>query len=88
MKQTTAPKPELLDIGGGNKLHIGGTEAREEWKLLDIQKGDDVDYVGDMRDLSQFSDAHFDVVYASHVLEHVGYQKDLPAILASIHRIN
>ena len=36
------------------KLHIGGQEIKEGWKILDIQKNDGVDYVGNISDLSQF----------------------------------
>ena len=30
------------------KLHIGGWEAKEGWKILNIQKRDNVDFVGDI----------------------------------------
>ena len=36
------------------KLHIGGKETKEGWKILNIQKSDNVDYVGDITDLCQF----------------------------------
>ena len=38
------------------KLHIGGKEKKEGWKILNIQKSKNVDYIGDIRDLSQFND--------------------------------
>ena len=38
------------------KLHIGGKTPKEGWKILNIQKGISVDYIGDIRDLSQFDD--------------------------------
>ena len=44
------------------KLHIGGTEPKEGWKMLDIQPAPHVDYVADIRDLSQFSDESFDEI--------------------------
>jgi len=77
----------LLDIPSGNLLHIGGWEPRPGWKILNIQQRDGVDYPGDIRDLSQFPDDHFDIVYASHVLEHISYQSELPGALRGIHRI-
>jgi len=86
----SAPTPmltELTRIPGNDRLHIGGKSAAEGWKLLNIQPMEGVDYVGDIRDLSQFADASFDAVYGSHVLEHVGYQKALPEVIRSIHRI-
>lgn len=54
------------------KLHIGGIEAKPDWKILNVQRLPGVDYVGDIRDLSQFADRSVEQVYASHVLEHVG----------------
>lgn len=67
-------------------LHIGGKERKEGWKILNIQPGPDVDFVGDLTDLSQFADDSCDKVYASHVLEHIP-QKDVVASLVGIRRI-
>jgi predicted SAM-dependent methyltransferase len=70
------------------KLHIGGTEPKEGWKMLDIQPAPHVDYVADIRDLSQFSDESFDEIYASHVAEHIPYSNnELVKVLAGFHRI-
>lgn len=77
----------LLDVSVPDKLHIGGTEKKEGWKILNIQPGENVDYQGDIKDLSQFSDNSFDIVYASHVLEHVDYQKGLISAIKDIYRI-
>lgn len=87
MASTTQTLSDLLQIQGKDHLHIGGKEAKEGWKLLNIQAAAGVDYVGDIRDLSQFPDVSFDAIYGSHVLEHVGYQKALGDVLKSIHRI-
>ena len=62
------------------KLHIGGKEKKEGWRILNIQKNDDVDYVGDISDLSQFEDNSIEEIYASHVVEHVS-QKDISKTL-------
>ena len=62
------------------KLHIGGQTTKEGWKILNIQKKDGVDFVGDLTDLSQFSDNSVEEVYASHVLEHVGQKKVLDTV--------
>src|SRR5688572_24421576 len=78
---------ELLALPGQDWLHIGGTERKAGWKVLNIQPGEHVDHVGDLRDLSQFADASWDVVYASHVLEHLSYQGEVQAVLAGIRRI-
>ena len=38
------------------KLHIGGETPKPGWKILNIQPKPHVDYIGDISDLSQFSD--------------------------------
>jgi predicted SAM-dependent methyltransferase len=67
-------------------LHVGGTERKDGWKIVNIQPGPHVDYVGDLRNLTQFGDASIENVYASHVLEHVGQAEVLP-VLRGVHRI-
>ena len=68
------------------KLHIGGKQAKEGWTVFNIQKMDYVDIVGDIRDLSQFQDESLEIIYASHVLEHVS-QKEVLETLRGIHRV-
>ena len=68
------------------KLNIGGEEKKEGWKILNIQKRDNVDFVGDISDLSQFKDNSISEVYASHVFEHVKYI-DVKKTLSGIYRI-
>ena len=53
------------------KLHIGGEQIKEGWRILNIQKKPGVDFVGDITNLSQFDNESIDEIYASHVLEHV-----------------
>ena len=55
------------------KLHIGGKEKKEGWSILNIQKNKDVDFVGDISDLSQFKDNSINEIYASHVFEHIKF---------------
>ena len=71
------------------KLHIGGTEAHRDWKIFDVEKRPEVDYVGDACDLSQFEDESIDIIYASHVLEHFYYSlhNELVFTLAEWHRV-
>tara|TARA_Y100000741_G_scaffold349842_1_gene319355 strand:- start:142 stop:651 length:510 start_codon:yes stop_codon:yes gene_type:complete len=68
------------------KLHIGGKEKKVGWKILNIQKSNNVDYIGDIRDLSQFDDKSVSEVYASHVVEHVD-QKKIQDTLKGVFRI-
>ena len=68
------------------KLHIGGKEIKEGWKILNIQKNDGVDFVGSITDLSKFKDDSIDEVYASHVVEHID-QKNIKKTLRGINRV-
>ena len=72
------------------KLHIGGMEKKEGWKILNIQKNDGrekhVDLVGDITDLSQFDDGSIEEIYASHTVEHID-NNDIQKTLKGIHRV-
>ena len=69
------------------RLHIGGREPRPGWKILNIMPGPDVDFVGNCTSLDQFEDDSVEEIYASHVLEHLGFRFDLPNALAEFHRV-
>lgn len=69
------------------RLHLGGEEARAGWKILNLQQRPGVDYVGDCADLSRFADESVDDIYASHVLEHLGYAEKLPRALREWRRV-
>lgn len=69
------------------KLNIGSRTKADGWKNFDIDPGPDVDFVGDCTDLSQIADNTVETIYASHVLEHVSYQKDLQAALNEWFRV-
>jgi predicted SAM-dependent methyltransferase len=68
------------------RLHIGGEQAKEGWKILNAASGPYVDFVGDICNLSQFEADSCDEIYASHVFEHVGQHDALPC-LQGIHRV-
>ena len=68
------------------KLHIGGEQKKEGWKILNIQKKENVDFVGDISDLSQFEENSINEIYASHVLEHIPQEK-IKSTLIGIYRI-
>jgi predicted SAM-dependent methyltransferase len=73
--------------GSANRLNIGGMVAKDGWRILNVQPGDGVDFVGNVADLSGFANEEFDEVYASHVIEHLGFRTELPAALSGIYRI-
>lgn len=75
-----------MDSASTFRLHLGGTQAKPGWKILNIQPGEGVDYVGDIQDLAQFLDDSCDELYASHVLEHVPHGRIL-STLRGFHRI-
>lgn len=69
------------------RLHIGGQEPKPGWKILNIQPGPHVDFLGDCTSLGQFADASVAEVYASHVFEHLGFREELPQALREVHRV-
>lgn len=54
---------------------------------MNAQKHDSVDVVGNVTDLSMFANNTVEEAYASHVYEHLGYQKELPTALREVHRV-
>ena len=82
-----SPPPWPTSPADGIKLHIGGLEKREGWAILDALPGPIVDHVGNCNDLSFLANESCCEVYASHVLEHLGYNGELPKTLEGIHRV-
>jgi protein O-GlcNAc transferase len=72
---------------GPLRLHIGGQIAHADWKILDVRPAPHVDFVGHCTDLSAFDDASVIEIYASHVLEHLGYFRELPTALGEFRRV-
>ena len=68
------------------KLHIGGKIKKDDWKILNIQNKEGVDFIGDISDLSQFEEESINEIYASHVFEHVP-QKKIISTLSGINRV-
>lgn len=62
-------------------VHIGGKIRADGWEVLNASAGPHVDHVDDAKDLSRFADATFAAIYASHVVEHLDYDKELLATL-------
>jgi predicted SAM-dependent methyltransferase len=68
------------------KLNIGGTKRLEGWEIFNIFPGDHVDHVGNAVDLSRFPTGTFSEIYASHILEHLDFNRDVVAALREWHR--
>jgi len=69
------------------RLHIGGKQPHPDWKILDRQVGDHVDYVGSAIDLSQFEDNSIEAIYAPYILQRFNYTRELPTALKEWHRV-
>lgn len=69
------------------RLHIGGDTPKPGWKIFNIQPGEHVDFVGNCIDLSQFQSGTVEAIYASHVLEHLGYLEELPQAIKEFRRV-
>lgn len=89
------PKPvRVLDVGG--TLEFWRTMEmvdREDLSLtiLNIFADDSLPnirfLVGDARDLSQFEDNSFDIIFSNSVIEHVGTKEDQRQMASEIHRV-
>ncbi len=69
------------------RLNIGGMEPHPGWKILNVQPGPHVDFVGNCTDLEQFPNNSVSEIYASHVLEHLSYKGELKKTILEAHRI-
>lgn len=69
------------------RLHLGGEQIKAGWKIVNIQPGSGVDFVGDAKNLGQFKDATVDDIYASHVYEHLSYTGDVQQAFREAFRV-
>jgi len=70
------------------KLEIGCNNQRisEEWETLDIVSGDNVDIVTNIENELPIEDNIYDLIYMSHVLEHIPWYKTID-VLRELYRI-
>jgi predicted SAM-dependent methyltransferase len=87
-------RPRSRGLGGATpsapmplRLHIGGKTPHPRWKIVNTVPGQHVDYVRSCTDLSIFPEASVAEIYASHVLEHLGYRAELADTLSEFHRV-
>jgi predicted O-linked N-acetylglucosamine transferase (SPINDLY family)/predicted SAM-dependent methyltransferase len=71
------------------RLHIGGQEYHQDWKILDALPRKEVDFIGNAKNLSQFANDSISAIYTSHVLEHFHYllNDELTSTLKEWHRV-
>jgi predicted SAM-dependent methyltransferase len=82
-------KGDFVDQGpsGEIKLHIGGKARCPGWTVFDIAPAPHVDMVGNCNDLSALPDGSCSEIYASHVLEHLGYDGEVQQTLSGFRRV-
>ena len=83
----TAPAERAPPSGTPLRLHIGGKEPHPDWKIVNVTPGEHTDYVRSCTDLSPFASGSVAEIYASHVLEHLGYRHELPLALREFERV-
>jgi len=67
------------------KLNIGcGSDIKEGWINLDYCKAEGIDVVHDLEKKLPFKDNEFDLIYASHILEHI---KNYEQLIGELRRI-
>ena len=74
-------------IAAPRKLHIGGTVRMDGWEVFSINQEPYADHVGNAKDLSRFPDNTFSEIYASHVLEHFDYSREVLETLEEWNRV-
>lgn len=85
--RVTEAATSAILAAGTLRLHIGGQEPHPDWKIVNIMPGKFTDFVRSCTDLSIFHDGSVAEIYASHVMEHLGYQRELGRALKEFHRI-
>ncbi|MGB0682095.1 MAG: class I SAM-dependent methyltransferase [Magnetovibrionaceae bacterium] len=69
------------------KLHLGGEERKPGWTIVNAMDSDITDIVCDINDLDDFPSGCAESIYASHILEHLSYQRKTLNVTEQIFRI-
>lgn len=69
------------------RLHLGGSEVREGWKLVAREAGEGIEVVDDPRKLESFADASVDTIYASWFYQRLSLREELPGAFAAAARV-
>lgn len=69
------------------KLHIGGTAKVDGWELTNITEFPGVDFIGDCTEFKHIPDGTYEIVYSSHVFEHLDYRTQALKALREWYRI-
>jgi len=86
----------ILDIGGTagywksyrEKIPAGVSISLVNLTREEVPSGDIFNsLVGDARNLSEFADQSFDIVYSNSVIEHVGLWRDMAAMAKEVRRL-
>jgi len=81
---------KLEYLRGHNELALNlgsGGGATPGWVNIDVRPTHDVDLALDIRRRLPFSDGQVARVRAEHVVEHLDFRDELPAVLREIHRV-
>jgi len=90
------PRPlNILDVGGDQAVweSIGFVDQPDIWiTLLNIERRETsyknvVSILGDARNMHEFRNGQFDVVYSNSVIEHVGGMEDMRKMAREIQRV-
>jgi hypothetical protein len=91
---TVPPPRRILDVGGTDEFwnQMGSPDAGDELVLINLEpvtttRGNRRSVLGDARDMRQFADAEFDVVFSNSVLEHVGSLEDQQRMAGEVKRV-
>ena len=77
----------LKNIPDVFRIHIGGEEVKEGWYILNARPEPYVNIIGNATDLDDFPDECCDEIYASHIIEHLGYMRQVMPVLKSFFRL-